>query len=143
MTDDEIELVAAELAKAGGLSWYAKREHGPLKVVANRYRERARKVVEALDRHRTSQEGTRSESGAVSGHAEAEHDTASRCQSEDTLQVGSTVLYRPPGDRRTYACRVKHIDGSRVFITPEIKACTGWIDAQGLVTAQSNDAPQS
>ena len=42
MSDDEIEAVAAELAKAGGVSWHSGQERGPLKLVMDRYRDRAR-----------------------------------------------------------------------------------------------------
>ena len=41
MTDEEVEAVAAELAKAGGISWHARQERGPLKLVMDRYRDRA------------------------------------------------------------------------------------------------------
>ena len=47
MTEDEVEVVAAELAKAGGVAWYPGRERGPLKHVVNRYRDRARLAIAA------------------------------------------------------------------------------------------------
>jgi hypothetical protein len=53
MTEEEIEAVAEELAKAGGLSWYPGRTRGPLlRTVSERYRDRARLAIEALDRVR-------------------------------------------------------------------------------------------
>jgi len=133
MTDDEIELVAAELAKAGGLSWYPERERGPVKVIADRFRERARKVIEALDRHRDGRErrGIGSAGAPAFGR-----------QPDDALQVGSTVVYRPPGDRRAYACRVEQVDGHRIFITPEMRTCTGWIDMHEVLPPWDDDAPR-
>jgi len=53
MTEEEIEVVAEELAKIGGVSWYSGREKGSLvRVVCDRYRERARLAIEALERCR-------------------------------------------------------------------------------------------
>ena len=61
MTEDEIDAVAEELAKAGGLSWYPGRERGPLlKVVSDRYRDRARLAIAALDRCRAQKAGATS-----------------------------------------------------------------------------------
>ena len=57
MTEDEIEAVAEELAKAGGVSWYPGREGGTLlKVVSDRYRDRARLAIAALDRYRAQRQ---------------------------------------------------------------------------------------
>ena len=43
MTEEEIEIVAEELAKIGGVTWYPGREKGTLmRVVCDRYRDRAR-----------------------------------------------------------------------------------------------------
>ena len=49
MTEEEIEIVAQELAKIGGTSWYPGREPGTmLRVVTERYREQARVVIQDL-----------------------------------------------------------------------------------------------
>src|SRR3712207_8438264 len=55
--------VAQELAKVGGLSWYPGRTRGPLlRSVGERYRDRARVAIAALERLKASKEGqTRSE----------------------------------------------------------------------------------
>ncbi|WP_210497287.1 hypothetical protein [Microvirga antarctica] len=51
MTDEEIEIVAQELAKVGGTSWYPGRQHGGMvRVVSDRYRDQARLIIEAFDR---------------------------------------------------------------------------------------------
>ena len=53
MTDEEIEAVAEELAKAGGTSWYPGRTRGALlRPVSERYRDRARLAIAALERVR-------------------------------------------------------------------------------------------
>ena len=57
MTEEEIEIVAHELAKAGGTSWYPGRERGTmLRVVTERYREQARVVIRTYDGLRAQQE---------------------------------------------------------------------------------------
>ena len=66
MIDDEIEAVAAELAKAGGVSWHSGRDRGPLKLVKDRYRDRARQRV---DGEEVQVEGER-EDGDESGPLE-------------------------------------------------------------------------
>ncbi|KAB0264995.1 hypothetical protein FEZ63_20515 [Microvirga brassicacearum] len=51
MTDEEVEIVALELAKVGGLSWYPGREKGVLlRAVTERYRDQARAAIAAFDR---------------------------------------------------------------------------------------------
>ena len=53
MTEEEIEIVAEELAKIGGVAWYPGRETGTLvRVVCDRYRDRAKVAIAALDRYR-------------------------------------------------------------------------------------------
>ena len=136
MTEDEVEAVAAELAKAGGVGWYPGRERGPLKHVADRYRDRARLAIAALNRLRAAQQGANPTDSLENSPYEPSSGARSRSLSEHSLQVGSIVLYRPPGDRRAYPCRVNMVEGSRVYLMPDIKACTGWIDVAELL---SND----
>lgn len=63
MTDEEVELVAAELARVSGISWSNGQEKGPLKVVCNRYRDRARVAIAALERYRAGKQSTQSCNG--------------------------------------------------------------------------------
>jgi hypothetical protein len=129
MTDDEVEAVAAELAKAGGLSWHSGQERGPLKLVMDRYRDRARLAIAALERVRAAKQG-------ISPDLAEQHHRTPQANpeplSEDAVIVGSLVLFRPPGDKRTYPCRVQRVDGSRVYLTPELPTCTGWVDLETL-----------
>jgi hypothetical protein len=73
MTEEEIEAVAEELAKIGGVSWYPGRAPGPLlRVVSERYRDRARVAIAALDRLRAGKNTTDSEREvSVAGSATA------------------------------------------------------------------------
>jgi len=137
MTEDEVEVVAAELAKAGGVSWYPGRERGPVKIVSDRYRDRARLAIGALERYRASKlsatppgdaAGTRTDPGA---HANPRAEP----RSHHVLSVGGTILYRPPGDQRAYPCRVEKIDGGRAYLVPDIKTCTGWVDLERLLSS--------
>jgi hypothetical protein len=50
MTDEEVEIVAEELAKIGGTAWYPRREPGPLiKGVTDNHQDRPRAAIAALD----------------------------------------------------------------------------------------------
>ena len=131
MTDDEVEAVAAELAKAGGVSWHSGPERGPLKLVMDRYRDRARLAIAALERVRAAKQvispgPAEGEQPGVRGGAALEPVTG------DVVSEGSLVLYRPPGDKRTYPCRVEKLDGSRAYLVPDIPTCTGWVDLENL-----------
>jgi hypothetical protein len=129
MTDDEVEAVAAELAKAGGVSWHSGPERGPLKLVRDRYRDRARLAIATLERLRVAKQGIspdRPEQRQQSAEANLEPIT------DDAVSVGSLVLFRPPGEKRTYSCRVEKLDGSRAYLVPELPTCTGWVDLATL-----------
>lgn len=131
MTDDEVEAVAAELAKAGGVSWHSGQERGPLKLVMDRYRDRARLAIAALDRVRAAEQS--SSPGTIgSARPEPKVQITPEPVSGEVVSEGSLVLYRPPGDKRTYPCRVERVNGSRVYLIPEIPTCTGWVDLGNL-----------
>jgi hypothetical protein len=131
MAEDEIEAVAAELAKAGGVSWHSGQERGPLKLVMDRYRDRARLAIATLDRLRAAKQGTPpGEIRAEQPPTGADSDTEPVL--ENSVSAGSLVLYRPPGDKRTYPCRVKKVEGNRVYLVPELPTCTGWVDLTTL-----------
>jgi hypothetical protein len=133
MTEGEVEAVAAELAKAGGVSWHSGQERGPLKLVMDRYRDRARLAIAALDRVRAAEQSI---SLGTSGSEPAGPNAQAGLEpvSGDVVSEGSLVLYRPPGDKRTYPCRVEKLDGSRAYLVPEIPTCTGWVDLENLST---------
>ncbi len=131
MTEDEVEAVAAELAKAGGVSWHRGAERGPLKLVMDRYRDRARLAIATLERVRAAKQGTSpGELKVAQGKTNLEADQAPT--SHDGVSAGSLVLYRPPGDKRAYPCRVEKVEGNRVYLVPELPTCTGWVDLNSL-----------
>jgi hypothetical protein len=131
MTDEEVEAVAAELAKAGGVSWHAGQEHGPLKLVMDRYRDRARLAIATLERIRAARQDIspgpcKADQPGPSTQANLEP------VSSDVVSEGSLVLYSPPGDKRTYPCRVEKLVGDRAYLVPDIPTCTGWVDLENL-----------
>ena len=124
VTDEEIEAVAEELAKAGGTSWYPGRTRGALlRSVSERYRDRARLAIAALDRIRAgngSQTQPQSqESTSAPGHL-ITSDT-------DQIQVGATVVYRPPGDQRAISCRIERLEDGRAYLVPAPRPDIGWV----------------
>lgn len=131
MTEEEIEIVAEELAKIGGVSWYPGREKGTLmRVVSDRYRDRAKIAIEALDRYRAAQKADTLNQD--NGHKQQPSGIVSRTIDNDEIKPGSTVVYRPPGDRRAYPCRVVEIEGSRAYLAPILRACTDWVSIEHL-----------
>jgi hypothetical protein len=131
MTDGEVEAVAAELAKAGGVSWHPGQEHGPLKLVMDRYRDRARLAIATLERVRTARHGIAPGPGTADQLGPSTQANLEPV-SGDVVSEGSLVLYSPPGDKRTYPCRVEKLVGSRAYLVPEIPTCTGWVDLENL-----------
>ena len=134
MTDDEVEAVAAELAKAGGVSWHSGQERGPLKLVMDRYRDRARLVIATLERLKAAKQAVTPNPIKVEA-LEPSADANRESVLYDEVSVGSLVLFRPPGDKRTYPCRVEKVEGSRVYLVPDFPTCTGWVDLDNLSSA--------
>ena len=129
MSDEEIEFVAEELAKIGGTSWYPGREEGSLvRVVSQPYRDRARIAIAALERFRA---GGRDRDGSDPASPAATPPRRPAAE-DDQLVVGAVVIYRPPGDRRAYTCRIEDVADGRVYLVPDIKSCTGWVSIASL-----------
>ena len=135
MTEEEIEVVAEELAKIGGVTWYPGREKGSLvRVVCDRYRDRAKVAIEALERYRASRQASLAQDNDQGGS----HSTVDRTRAvaHDDIRPGVTVVYRPPGDRRAYPCRVVEIEGNRAYLAPILRACTDWVSIEHLMPAE-------
>jgi hypothetical protein len=54
-------------------------------------------------------------------------------EGDEDLKPGATVIYRPPGDRRAYSCRVVEIEGNRAYLAPILRACTDWVSIEHLM----------
>jgi hypothetical protein len=131
MTDEEVEVVAEELAKVGGTAWYPGRQQGPLlRAVTERYREQARAVIAALERKRAGDEAAVSPDHAIEGDCKA--DAFSQAHASQGIRPGATVIYRPAGDQRSYPCRVVEIRGSQAYLAPILRTCIGWISIETL-----------
>jgi hypothetical protein len=97
----------------------------------DRYRDRARLAIAALDRVRAAKQVI--SPGPLEGEQPGPSAQAAlEPVSGDVVSEGSLVLYRPPGDKRTYPCRVEKLDGSRAYLVPDIPTCTGWVDLENL-----------
>ncbi len=145
MTDEEIEAVAQELAKVGGVPWYPGRTRGPiLRTVNERYRDRARVAIGALERLKAGRDG-RAASPIPSGHPP--HSGSPASGPAENLQVGALVMYRPPGDRRAATYRVERMENGRAYLAPHPQPSGVWVlleDLSPLTEAEPNtdDKPQ-
>ncbi len=144
MTEDEVEAVAEELAKAGGVAWYPGRTRGPLlRIVTDRYRDRARLAIAALDRYRAHKAGAASPETIASSDeiavAPIPAQTDPGSSSDGSLRVGITVVYRPPGEQRAYPCRVEKIEGGQAYLVPYLRPWTSWVPIQNLSIASTDD----
>jgi len=130
MTEEEIEAVAEELAKIGGVSWYPGRTNGPLlRPVGERYRSRARAAISALDRIRAMPKVSSGEQDSPPSPASTNEP---KTNGSDELTVGAIVMYRPPGDQRAVPCRVEKLEGDRAYLVPCPKPDFGWISLNDL-----------
>jgi hypothetical protein len=129
VNDVEVEVVAQELAKAGGVSWHPGRTtEAVLRVVNDRYRDRARLAIAALERWRARQFG----SAPAAPPAGIQSPPTLTTDPLSGLQVGATVIYRPPGDKRAIPCRVEKAEEGRVYLVPCPIPDVGWVDVVSL-----------
>ena len=134
MTEEEVEVVAEELAKVGGIAWYPGRQEDSLmRVVTERYRDRARVAIAALERLHASKLAAIAQDRRMSERGPANDFLASFEEGDEDLKSGATVIYRPPGDRRAYSCRVVEIEGNRAYLAPILRACTDWVSIEHLM----------
>jgi len=139
MTEEEIEVVAEELAKIGGLSWYPGRTKGPLlRAVSERYKERARVAIAALERIRAGKEGP--EAPQTSGAGSTVPGGTPAPEHPYRLQVGATVVYRPPGDQRAVPCRVEKLEEGRAYLVPCQKPDFGWVPLDSVSLPEPKDS---
>jgi hypothetical protein len=126
MTEEEIDHVAQELAKIGGTSWYPGRtEGGLLRNVGERYRDRARVAIAALDRFRAGDQTVTTSAATEAGERTAKGSVT--FSPGDKLEVGAIVVYRPPGDLRAISCQVTQIEGGRAYLVPVPRPEVGWV----------------
>jgi hypothetical protein len=133
MTDDEIQVVAEELAKVGGLSWYPGRPSGAfLRAVSEDYREQARVVIATLDHLRARKPQASVEPEPTSATSLSHR--ASPSVPTDALCVGAVVEYHPPGDKRTITCRIEELEEGRARLEPLVKPDIDWVALDSPLT---------
>lgn len=128
LTEEEIKLVAEVLAKIGG-NWYPERAGSAPKAVSNRHREVARVIVGAVERLKEANRSAADDASAAEGSLE---DQSLDGAGEDELHVGASVLYRPPNDKRTLACRIEELEDGRAYVVPELQEI-GWVSTHSLL----------
>jgi hypothetical protein len=144
MTEAEIEIVAEELAKLGGTSWYPGRENGSiLRIVNKRYRDRAKAAIAALDRFRALKAVTplREDYDKLSDNRSGMTDAGSSFY-DDAIQPGTKVIYRPPGDRRAYPCVVEKVRGDFAYLVPENRSGISWVPLSELLRPMASSGPE-
>jgi hypothetical protein len=133
VTEEQVEAVAAELAKIGGTSWYPGRERGGiLRLVGERYRDRARVAIAALERLEANRK-----IALEQGLSDESSDHGIVSEPGEMIAVGSVVVYRPPSDNRAIACRVEKIESGRAYLVPCPKPDVGWVSLEGLGQAET------
>jgi hypothetical protein len=113
------------------LSWHPGRTRGPLlRTVSERYRDRARLAIEALDRLRARNQ----DRNAPQGPALETPRVKERPNSppENGLQAGAIVVYCPPSDRRAIPCRIEKLEEARAYLVPCPNSDIGWVELDNL-----------
>ncbi|NIX77464.1 hypothetical protein [Microvirga terricola] len=128
MSEVEVELVAELLAKIGG-TWNPDRARPTQGTVGNRHRDVAKLILAAVERSRVANEMTAGSGAGAAAPADGE--TLNDAEG-NPLHVGAAVTYRPPGDKRTFACRIERIEYGRAYIVPAHREI-GWVSTLTLV----------
>jgi hypothetical protein len=137
MNDEEIDHVAQELAKVGGTSWYPGRTAGSLlRNVGERYRDRARVAIAALDRLRAGKQTVDASASPEAGEIATKGSVT--LSSGDKLEIGAIVVYRPPGDLRAISCQVTQIEDGRAYLVPVPRPDVGWVAVDSAVHVAGN-----
>jgi len=134
--EDEVEYVAKELATDNGTAWPTEKEFSPVvRLVRNRFMDRARVIIAALDRHRA---------GKTAADEVDQEPSQAQASTEDPgkieIKVGQVVMYRPPGERRRVLCRVTKIEGGQAFIVPIPINDIGWVDLENTDEPPTNQS---
>jgi hypothetical protein len=139
MTDDEIQIVAEELAKIGGLSWYPGRPSGAfVRAVSEGYLEQARTVITTLDGMRASKPQVSIEQERTPARSQSHEQPTS--VPRDKLRVGAVVEYHPPMDKRTITCRIEELDEGHARLEPLAKPDIGWVVLGNRLRSPARDS---
>jgi hypothetical protein len=133
LTEEDIRLVAEVLAKIGG-NWSPERAQSAPRTVNNRHREVARIIIAAVERAKAANQSATKEGSAPDRSRDAR--TTNGAEGGD-LHVGASVVYRPPGDKRTLACRIEKLEDGRAYVIPEHREI-GWVSTHSLLPLKPN-----
>jgi hypothetical protein len=128
LTEEDIKLVAEVLAKIGG-NWYPERAQSASRTVNNRHREVARIIIAAVERAKAANQSATGEASAPDPSRNAQSHNGAE---DGELYVGASVIYRPPGDKRTLACRIEKLEDGRAYVLPEHREI-GWVSTHSLL----------
>jgi hypothetical protein len=127
LSDEEIELVAELLAKIGG-TWYPERTGATPRAVGSRHRDVAQLIVDAVDRLHATRPSTADDTSS----GQSMEDNAPGIIVGDQLHIGATVEYSPPGDKRTFPCRIEKMEDGRAYLVPADREI-GWVSTHTLL----------
>lgn len=128
VTEDEIKVVAELLAKIGG-NWYPERADSSSRPIGNRHRDVARLIIGAVERARAPRRNATDTDIASDMSLDGQGADATEAAE---LRVGDTVMYLPPGDKRTIACRIEKMEDGRAYVVPDQRE-VGWVSTHTLL----------
>lgn len=138
MTDEEVEVVAEELAKIVSVPWSPGYEKSPfVRVVSDSHRAEARTIIAALERIRPSRNGFTCEAPQSS-----ESHVNMRWGIGEGVRPGVTVVYRPSGEQRANPFQIVEIQGDRAYLAPILRTCIGWVSMERLQTSSEEAVPE-
>ncbi len=85
-------------------------------------------AIAALDRFRAARNATIPPENTLPKQESVSENSAS----EDQFQVGTIVVYRPPGDQRALSCRIEKIENGRAYLVPVPHRPVGWVSLESL-----------
>jgi hypothetical protein len=138
MTDEEVEVVAEELAKIINVPWSPGYEKSPFgRVVSEGQRAEARVIIAALERIRPNRDCSpcdppQSHQPKAMGGWGISGD----------VRPGVTVIYRPSGEQRADPYRIVEIQGDRAYLAPILRTCVGWVSIERLQAAREEVVPE-
>lgn len=135
VTEDEIKVVAELLARIGG-NWYPERADAASRPIGNRHREVARLIINAVERARATHPSVPDNGAPSDSPPESDGHIA---VPTDQFHVGDTVMYRPPGDKRTIPCRIEKMEEGRAYVVPDHRE-VGWVSTHTLLPLKQPQA---
>jgi hypothetical protein len=132
MTNEEVEIVAELLAKVGG-NWFPERARLGGKMVTSRQRDLARLILAEVERTRMRKSKSPE---SASSTPEVSEESGAPSIEQSSWTVGATVEYCPPGDKRSFTCRIEKLENGRAYLAP-VGREVGWVSTHTLLPLKS------